>query len=75
VSCAWSGPCGAYAKACLNNPECVAIMTCYETCDKDCLVNCWLPHPKGQADHNAVSICIYCDNCFNDCNSSQYGCP
>lgn len=75
TSCAWYGPCEAYAQDCLGNAECVAIIECYQSCSFDCNSTCWDPHPQGQADYLKVSICIYCDNCFVDCDSATFGCP
>ena len=75
TSCAWYGPCDAYAEDCLGNAECVAIIECYQSCNFDCNNTCWDPHPQGHADYLAVSICIYCDNCFVDCDSATFGCP
>lgn len=75
VTCAWSSTCAAYANACSANPECVAIVNCYQTCMGECTVQCWVPHPNGQTDYLAMAICIYCDNCFNDCDSGSFGCP
>lgn len=76
VSCAWNGPCQGYAQACLANPECVAIMQCYQQCNQpDCTTPCWIPHPAGQADYLAASICVTCDNCYADCDGGQVGCP
>ncbi|MBI4956345.1 MAG: hypothetical protein HY908_30290 [Myxococcales bacterium] len=78
TSCAWYGPCGAYADACLANPECNAILECYPACppnDDACYQACWWDHPEGHTDYNKVAICIYCDECFYDCNGPSLGCP
>lgn len=76
VTCAMEGPCEVYVAKCDGNSECVAILDCYETCNSpDCTTECWIPHPAGQADLMQRNICLYCDNCFNDCNASNVGCP
>ena len=78
TQCAWDGPCGSYAQACLANPACYAIIDCYQTCpdgDQVCYDACWFDHQDGQIDYNAVAICIYCDECFVDCDSASLGCP
>jgi len=76
ASCAWNGPCQGYAQACTANPECVAIIQCYQQCNaEDCTTPCWIPHPGGHADYLAASICVTCDNCYADCNGDQVGCP
>jgi hypothetical protein len=75
VSCSETGPCQGYVAACAQNPECVEMQQCYALCFEKCTEKCWIPHPMGHKDYLAMAICIYCDNCFNDCKSGDYGCP
>ena len=50
--------CGSELTACTGNPDCLAILTCAQTCtDQACLDNCESSNPNGAADWGAVETC------------------
>ena len=77
-SCAWLGPCSPQATACDQSTECSAILACFSGCaadDEQCTNKCYFGHPQGHPAYNALLICIACQQCSNDCDASQNGCP
>jgi hypothetical protein len=56
--------------ACLNNPGCNAILTCFQGCgDNDdlCYQQCWQENPSGQQSYYQLYVCFFCTACGDTC--------
>lgn len=73
-SCAINNKCGKAFNICQSTNACSNIIACVSTCfegDPACLLKCEKPNPDGLADFRALSRCVFCDECQNDCFSSH----
>ncbi len=63
------GSCDIQMNACIANPECTALVSCYQACGANmaCQQQCATQHPQGLADAGAVSNCAQA-SCSNTCN-------
>jgi hypothetical protein len=59
--------CCAESTACVDDPQCVALVSCYDACTDDaCATACDAAHPAGTAHLNAVFGCVQ-TNCATSC--------
>lgn len=63
------GACDIQMNACIANPECTAVISCYQACagNMACQQQCTAQHPQGVADAQAVNSCAQA-SCSNACN-------
>ena len=74
--CALNGPCQASWDTCLNNPDCLGMLQCFQMCaDEACPQECFDGYPGGQSDYLDLAFCILCDACYTDCDGGASGCP
>lgn len=67
--CALNGPCASLLATCQNNAACAGIDQCIAGCGPgpDCRDTCYAANPGGTSDYDAVSQCLYCQQCPSDC--------
>jgi hypothetical protein len=65
VSCALDGPCATLYADCEGDSDCAAIDQCVALGDTQ--ADCEANNPNGASAWQAVSSCVYCTSCPNDC--------
>lgn len=77
-NCAVSGPCVNQYTACINDPQCIGLNDCLNTCnpaDQSCLDACAASYPQGAGLLQAAASCVFCSACYSDCDGASIGCP
>jgi hypothetical protein len=77
ASCAATGACAPELSACLQSPDCQAVVDCVTACGQpDCIEQCIQQNPNASPEVDALISCAICDQCPNDCNGASLGiCP
>ncbi len=76
IACAISYKCSDAYDACALDQGCVDFANCAGACaDQTCYDQCVTDNPEGADLYNALLSCIFCDECFNDCDGALNGCP
>ncbi len=73
-SCSVNNKCSKAMSICQNSNACFNILNCVSTCfegDPECQLQCEKPNPDGLADFRALSLCVFCNECQNDCFSAH----
>jgi hypothetical protein len=79
--CAQQGACKPAVTACMVSAECVALNNCFGECSKKpqaeqpaCFMKCRTDHPDGVAPHDALTKCIFCEQCVDSCPTQSASC-
>ncbi|WP_437513472.1 MXAN_6577-like cysteine-rich protein [Sorangium sp. So ce1099] len=76
VQCALEGNCADEVSACTDSEACVNYVSCYRTCPTEtCREACRAGDPDSAAIYDAISACLYCTECPNDCAGEAFTCP
>lgn len=76
IGCALSRGCADEYDACATDADCVAYAECTAACpDPACVDQCAVDHPGGAMLYDALAQCVYCDECYVDCDGPAQGCP
>jgi hypothetical protein len=76
VGCVLDGTvCEAALMACINSPDCVGFIQCFDDCPdppmQPCIDACAADQPAGAQAFQPVASCI-CGQCTSDCSGSPY---
>jgi hypothetical protein len=65
--------CAPELDKCSNNPECVQIVMCHQSCGfgSNCFDQCDAAHPNGSGDYASLIQCAVCSSCGMQCGSQQ----
>jgi len=75
ADCAFTDLCANEVGACVAAPECLSYNDCMSGCqDQACVDACAQAYPLGAQLYDALSQCILCDACVDDCAGSGYSC-
>lgn len=76
IACAIANNCAYDYDACASDADCVAYADCAYPCvDQPCVDQCNLDHPTGAALYDTLLECVYCYECYVDCDGPAQGCP
>ena len=70
--CSVNNKCGKAMSICQNSIACSNILNCASSCfegDAQCQKKCEVPNPDGVIDFRALTTCVFCNECQNDCFS------
>jgi hypothetical protein len=67
------GPCAKALGVCKANSECQAELDCHKGCNysTQCNAQCDADHPQGVQDYAALVMCADCEQCGNECASTD----
>jgi hypothetical protein len=73
--CAFDGPCLDSYNACFISEECYPYVDCRNLCvDQECIDDCAADYPDGAILFAALSDCLLCDVCVEDCPRGNWEC-
>ena len=69
MTCANQSLCAGQMSQCQQSSACTGLDQCVAICGADvsCKNDCFTNNPSGVALYNAWRICLFCDQCPNDC--------
>ena len=75
VACALGGDCSDELATCQADQTCVDFANCIDPCmDQTCFDDCTTQFPAGADIYNNILLCVFCDQCFVDCDGASAGC-
>lgn len=69
AQCAGQSACAQVLSACTNDASCVGLDQCLALCgaDLECKQQCELGNPVGVTAYDAMTRCLYCEQCPTTC--------
>lgn len=69
AQCARQSACVQVLSACTNDASCVGLDQCFTLCgtDLECKQQCEISNPVGVQPYDAMTRCLYCEQCPKAC--------